>query len=343
MREPVFLYTADLHFTNRRSDEYRWDIFKHLATIIKKCNVTDLFILGDLTDQKDRHPSELVSKLNGAILSMSRLGVDVWILKGNHDYVQPLLPFFKFLDSLPRVHYFTSPENVTIKGVNFRFLPHTEHPVWLRSDFAGIDRILMHQPIVNSVLANGWNLEGGMSVDVFSEFTGEIISGDIHVPQKLGKVRYVGAPYPIHFGDTYTPRVLLERAGKLTSIKIPAIKKLIITVNSKNKGSVFNNISSGDQVKAVVKLRRPEFPSWRQHKDDVVKSIMDRGGIVQGIELQESFDGRKVTEALTGIAGALYEDTPAQSEEALFKRFILENEIDKAMEKVGREILNAVK
>src|SRR6185437_9098321 len=84
------------------------------------------------------------------------------------------------------------------------------------------------------VMDNGMRAPGGVPVDVFGNFKGQVLSGDIHVPQRLREPygpEYIGAPYHIDFGDKFTPRVLLIDAdGMKKDLRYPCPEKIVIDV-----------------------------------------------------------------------------------------------------------------
>src|SRR5882724_7118261 len=92
-----WLLTSDLHLSDKPRDAYRFGLFPWLAKQQKAHNVDAIFILGDLTENKDRHSAKLV---NQTIESLLTLRPPVYILRGNHDGIDPGSPFFKFVNSI---------------------------------------------------------------------------------------------------------------------------------------------------------------------------------------------------------------------------------------------------
>ena len=88
-----YLLIGDPHLSDRPRDDYRFALFDQVRVWqdIHKPQAT--FLLGDLTHEKDRHSAALVNKTVEGIL---KLKPPVFILKGNHDYIDPENPFFKF-------------------------------------------------------------------------------------------------------------------------------------------------------------------------------------------------------------------------------------------------------
>jgi hypothetical protein len=101
-----------------------------------------------------------------------------------------------------------------------------------------------------------------------------VFSGDIHKPQTLKSVRYVGAPYHTRFGDSYDPTVLLmgESAKRLRVLRFPAPKKHTITARFlKGKlylaskaacGTRTAEISAGNHVKFWIEMTPEVLEEW---------------------------------------------------------------------------------
>ncbi|MEE8113134.1 MAG: metallophosphoesterase, partial [Nitrososphaerales archaeon] len=120
---------SDLHLSDKADDEYRWQIFEFLHGYYAMTEDKNLIILGDLTDEKDHHSAKLVNAIADEILTLRDKGMEIFILKGNHDYIDPACPFFDFLDSYEYVNYITWPKTWLIQGERCLFLPHTRNPI----------------------------------------------------------------------------------------------------------------------------------------------------------------------------------------------------------------------
>lgn len=275
------LITSDLHLTDRPQDAYRFDIFPWL---LHQAGVTDadtIAILGDLTDRKDNHSGWLINRVIAAVTSLASRGHTVVILMGNHDYADPQYPTFQFLGDLKTGHitYVQQPDVLHGPGTNIVAIPHGPNPVEtfteLATDTEGADLVLLHHTFDRAVASNGVALPG-LSQDSLKLGAGtKCVSGDIHVPQKLGRVIYCGSPYHVHFGDSFTPRVLLYDNGKITSTRYQTLSRHRLDVTSAAQIAK-QNVKAGDQVKVSLHLRRAEFVDWamhRQHVIDVCKQL----------------------------------------------------------------------
>jgi DNA repair exonuclease SbcCD nuclease subunit len=329
-----FLFTADWHLTSRPQDEYRWEVFPWIRDVLEKNKVETLFILGDLTEQKDNHPSKLVNRLTRNLQELTKYSRIV-LLKGNHDYIDPKQPFFTFIDSLPAITFISSPEMATISSNKFLSLPHTKDiSEWDNFNFQEADYILLHQAIAGATTENGFKV-GGIEKDMFSrrKIDGKVIAGDIHVPQKIGNIIYCGAPHPIKFGDMFTPRVLLADGNRLISIERETIRKLKIILSLPEELKECT-LKPNDQVKIVLRLPRTEFSTWKEYKKEILTISQDLGIVLCGVELQEEkpkVRKRLKVDTAPEVKTALPED--------VYNRYCAEHNINEFDVKAGKGFL----
>jgi len=106
----------------------------------------------------------------------------------------------------------------------------------------------------------------------------EIISGDIHKPQRIGEyVEYVGAPYHIRFGDQYLPRILkIDDGGGRYDLRYPAPLKLVYDITSL---ADFDNLSINhkQQAKIRVHLDRGSLTQWPIIRDEINNVAREAG------------------------------------------------------------------
>ena len=77
-----WLLSADLHLSDRARDSHRFGLFPWLKKQQQKNKVDATFLLGDLTQEKDRHSSALVNRIVEELLTLTP---PVYVLRGNHD------------------------------------------------------------------------------------------------------------------------------------------------------------------------------------------------------------------------------------------------------------------
>lgn len=308
MKLPALL-CSDLHLTANPRDEYRWGLFKWLAATCATEEVKTLLILGDLTDAKDYHPSSLTNRLVDNVAMLSWLGVDIWILLGNHDYLRKGHAYFAFLSHLPNVHFVTTMTEIedTGKGHSAVMLPHTKDPIgeWAGLDFTHYDLLFMHQTVDGAIADNGQVMRGEKMPWLQAR---KIWSGDIHVPQVIGAVEYVGSPYPIHFGDSFTPRcVLLDRRGRPSDLHFPCLSRHMLRFLPGDE-SALQYVKPGDQVKAVIELAPSERHEWRRVQREVRERLEAAGADIHDLRLAASLLPEGAAEAPNRALEALSDD-----------------------------------
>ena len=281
------LVTGDLHLTDRKLDTYRWGLFDWL----REQRFDALVILGDLTEEKDCHAAELANRVVDELMTFVDLEREVHVLMGNHDYNDEAYPFFRFLRHCPGCHYHAKPGIWELGNARWAFYPHSREPerYWVdarRGDDVGVDYTLLHQLFRGAKAANGVPMDGADAGQLSG--VGKVFAGDVHWPQKIGVVEYVGAPYPINFGDDYQPHVVVvDGRESWHYLTPPSIRKLVLEIDDPGKIEFKPGWRAGDQVKVVMRLGRSTFSKWEDYRREV-KRVCDRNDLVLcGLELKE--------------------------------------------------------
>jgi len=298
------ILAADLHMTALARDVDRWRLFPWLREQAERLNVKGVGLLGDLTDQKDRHSETLVNKLVQHIAELAEQ-TDVYILRGNHDFVDEQHPYFRFLSNLERVYFVN--EACLIKGIG-AFIPCTRDETKFAemiAPYKSEQLILTHQTYDGCVSENGTKLTG-IKPSVFKDFKAKIWSGDVHVPQKVGKnIEYVGAPYRIKFGDKFEPRcVHVISSDKSTDLHFPGVRRELVEIRVLDD---LPKLPVGTQVKIRVRLKRSEYPDWKNMRENIKRIAEKRKWDVHAIEL-EAVQERSVAAETAEMAGQSAED-----------------------------------
>src|SRR3974390_2270860 len=137
-----WLITSDIHLSDRPRDSYRFGLFKWLVQQQRQHNTTPTFILGDLTHEKDNHSSLLV---NRAIDEMTQLKPPVYILRGNHDGIDPNNPYFGFLSCIDGFEFVGIP---TARNFGVSLIPHYRRQADFDEALEGVNpgcAIMVHQ------------------------------------------------------------------------------------------------------------------------------------------------------------------------------------------------------
>lgn len=277
------LLIGDLHLTDRERDAYRFDIFKWIRKQQEKHAPNETILMGDICDKKDKHSSLLVNKVVESLLTLKP---PVSILMGNHDYIEPTNPFFKFLNKIDGVSFITKPTKVGV----WSFIPHIRDEKLFAEACAQVPLatkyLFIHQTFEGSIAESGARLSG-FSQSALEKLKGvKVYAGDVHKPQVSGLVTYVGAPYQIRFGDDFTPRCILLEDSKEKNLYFEAPHKWSLTIGDPQEILDNSDLMEGDQIKVTLELAREEAVGWQDYKDKVRKNCEKLGLQVFGIDLK---------------------------------------------------------
>ena len=292
-----YLLIGDLHLTDRPKDAYRFGIFSWIIKQQDRIKPQATFLMGDITDQKDKHSATLV---NRTVDSLLQLRPPVFILMGNHDYISPENPFFRFLSKLDGLHFVSSPRYVFTEVA---MIPHCR----AEADFAAAcsritarpQFLLLHNTFAGAIAETGAPLSG-FSPEPIKAIRPRLgsFAGDVHRPQQAGPITYVGAPYHVRFGDNFTPRCLLvDEKGKTTNLYFEAPRKWQLVVRDAT-GIIRNDkLVAGDQVKVTINVPREEAVEWKTYRKQVLDACKKLKLEVFGIDLKVSTTRQRIAKA----------------------------------------------
>jgi len=265
------IVTGDLHLSHNPRDDYRFAFMDWLAAECKKRKPDQIVIAGDLTEEKDRHPSILVNKVVRHVHALSQIA-PVVVVEGNHDYKDEGHAFFAFVSRLDAVRWISKPRRID----DMLCLPHTNNHRrdWADVDMAASPLRVCHQTFNGASVGFGRSLEG-IPLDCLPR-KGTTLCGDIHVPQQMERVVYIGAPYCVDFGDDYASRVIEYADGKWNSIDTSTLpQKRAINVQPVHAKHEFRKTHKGDLVQITVDVDNME--GWQAVRDDVEARAIKAG------------------------------------------------------------------
>ncbi len=286
----TYLLSADLHLSDRSRDEYRWGLFPWLAQQQAKHGVTATYLLGDLTENKDKHSSALVNRLVDELIG---LRPPIYILRGNHDGIDPNNPYFRFLSTIEGVTFVVEPTVID----RVAFIPHCRTQAELDAACTIIPHsppmVCLHNTFSGAIGENNSRLNGLGAAPIAAKRPQRCYSGDVHRPQVSPPVTYIGSPYPVRFGDDYVARVLLIKNGHEQNLFYPAPRKWAITIRDADDILRNGELKAGDQVKLSLEMAREEVVEWNAHKQRVLAACKERGLEVYGCELRVNSSQRR--------------------------------------------------
>lgn len=335
---------SDLHLTDSPVEQYRWDVFDWAEAALKEHKANTLFILGDIFDRKDRHPSSIVNKL-AAILNKIAATYPIYVLKGNHDYLNPSDPFLAFLDLFPHIIWIDDPTSLTFENKKTLWLPHNKNPTTYWSEIttsSKFDMVFMHQSVIGCKTSNAYEMNCGLDLAWLEERVQcPIISGDIHVPQTIRSLTYVGTQHPVSFGDDYECRALLLNFKnlKVTSLPISTIHRHSISIsNVEELQQLYEDkiLNKGDHAKIRIVLSAANLSEWSTLKIKVTDWCAVHKVELFDIKLEKVVLGEapSVKQSKTGFV-------PVHPTLTL-QRYLENESIDPKISEVGKRILAEV-
>lgn len=328
------LITSDLHLSSNPRDEYRHDFIGRLRKMVNEYKINVLAILGDLTEQKDKHSAELVNRVVGHIDRLAQSVSKLIILRGNHDWLNdPSMPYFKFLGRLPNVSWINEP---TAVGPGL-FLPHTTNykkdwAKYIDNGFGDFQIAFAHNTFAGALgdFGDTGRVLEGIPTDIFPKGL-TVISGDVHSPQTVGTVIFVGAPYTVDFGDKYSPRVLIYDDGRLSSIPCRGPQKQLVEIKAVSELSKVKGLREGDILKVRVTIDRAESAVWAEIREEVRAWGVERGYLVHNVQpVIEDAQRRLDTAKRRRVS---------KTDEQLFSDYCRRMGIDDRTAGVGRKIM----
>jgi 3',5'-cyclic AMP phosphodiesterase CpdA len=292
------LVTADIHLDDVPKNQYRWGILPWLESEGNKREVDLIFVVGDVTDAKDRHSSRTVNRLFEFLANSA----NQWIfVQGNHDFYDPEWPFFGFLDHLENVRWIREPKimNLPVGKVYTKtlLLPATKEweTVWPPFlDKGKFPYVFLHGTFEGTLSETGYPLPG-ISKDFFDlDCVGRVYAGDVHVPGAvIPRIESLGSPHRVRFGDSYKPRVVYIGQNSIADLYPNMMMRHVVIVRNPDDLSKYPEVEPGDQVKIRVKIKRSEFPEWVKIRSTIGNAATALGWEVHGIELLELAPARR--------------------------------------------------
>jgi Calcineurin-like phosphoesterase len=293
----VPLLLTDLHLDDNPDNEYRWLIIEQVLQAIIQHRVDVVFILGDTVDRKDHHSAAFVNRLIPELLKLAARAAVV-ILRGNHDTPLHGPAFWEFLGYIEGLSYVTQPMPWHLfdnDKPDLLLLPFAADPkeAWHGIRMSQYRALFMHATVSGAVVENGIVMEN--SKFPILPRSCRIYSGDVHVPQTVGNITYVGAPHPIKFGDKYPCRMLLldEHFGIKLELPLHSLRKVMLDISSVEELRHLR-LRHGDQVKIRFKCAADNVAKWGAVESTIAQWAADHGVIIAGTEIlvDSLHDGR---------------------------------------------------
>lgn len=332
------LISSDWHLNDNPRDRYRHEWQARLHQLIHEHSVHCLVFLGDLTDEKNNHSAALVNTIINHLSKLHDICPRIIMMRGNHDYEDPSCPFFRFVEAMPGFEWVNTPTTLYMKGLggggNALFLPHTHDykREWanLDKDFEHADFIFAHNTFAGAIGDSGHVLSG-IPTTVFPIEGVPVVSGDIHKPQQVDCVTYVGSPYTIDFGDNFTPRVLLSAGDELRSIKCDGPQKRLVQATGVKQALAKLEDAKDDIIKLRIAVSAADKDNWPTTKRQLLEEANKLGVRVHAIEpILEQPDVARRYRVSSG---------KAQRDDEVLKAYCKQQGVEADREKTGLAIM----
>lgn len=281
----TYLLATDFHLDDKPENEYRWAIWEHILQAVIQYEIESVFILGDWVDRKDRFPARFINRLFDEVYKICAR-CPLYVLRGNHDTSMQPPSYFDFAATkiCAGFEYITIPQSFG-PNYNLLMLPFTARP---KTDWAGMtlsdyDAVFMHATVPGSVVENGMVMENE-NFPILPRSV-KFYSGDVHVPQKVRNVVYVGAPHPIRFGDNFPCRmVVLDHEYNIT-MEIPLSPPRKLMADIRDIGDL-NSLTArwGDQIKIRFNCPPEAIEHWGATEQQIIQWAREKGVTVAGTE-----------------------------------------------------------
>jgi DNA repair exonuclease SbcCD nuclease subunit len=207
---------------------------------------------------------------------------EIVVLCGNHDRaLHAQKPYWSFLSALDGLTFIREP---TARG-DLLLLPFSEKPYedWADIPFDLYKAVFCHQTFRGANRGDRIDT-GNLAMDIFPPHL-KVYSGDLHIPQELGRLTYIGAPYPIKYGDDYPCRLLRLDHNYDVIERIPLFspRKRIINISSADE-LLNTELLSGDSARIRLTLPIEKIDTWQAEQDKIATWAKERGITVSSIE-----------------------------------------------------------
>jgi predicted phosphodiesterase len=320
------ILTADIHLNDNARDESRWGLLDWLA----EQHADELIILGDLTVAKNNHPARMVNRLVAKFMTLATVYKKIYILKGNHDYVDPNCPFFGFINHFSEnIFFILMPLTLDTTIGKWVFMPAGTDWSTNVAKIKG-QNVFAHATFDGAISETGFQLTG-VNPNIVRDTGATVISGDVHKPQKMGTIEYVGAPYHCHFGDDYTPRLMyIDNEGNRSDLHFPSPRKFSQVIKSLDELYRIK-IKAGDQIKIIVQMRRADLPDWKNWREAIREQAEKEGWLLFGPELRLQTETKTINQ------------TNYQSHEELVEIYAMSNKASNQHVLTGKELLKSAR
>jgi predicted phosphodiesterase len=326
----MIILSGDWHLDDQPENAYRWNVIEQVLHACIQYKLEAIFILGDLVDRKDRHSAAFVNKL---ITELRKLAsrAPVIVLRGNHDTPLRGPAFWEFASHIEGITYISRPQPWYMfdnDNPDLLLLPFTPTPKedWAKFKLADYKALFMHATVTGARAENGMVMENN-NFPIMPRAP-NIYSGDVHTPQQVRNITYVGAPHPTKFGDTYPCRALLLNEAFEIALAFPMHSPMKMMLEISHPSQLQNVIvRRGDQVKIRFLCQNPQIAEFGQIEQAIADWAAGANITIAGMEVVVNSESIPILDS---------EQDPKQ----ILRAFAAQEHISDDLLNAGLELLN---
>lgn len=335
-REYDYIFASDVHIGERKDLNVPTasglnsrllegiSIVDQIGELAKKYKVRNIFILGDIFDLKDRIPARIMILFAEAV---AKFPCPLIILKGNHDYAEDDYAPIKLLKREGKLSLIDAPNIYN----DIVFLPYYRKYEEFRQKWIELHKemkmkqkirlFLFHNTVPGAKFANNRKAEGEFDLPTMGGV--RYLAGDIHLPQNVGPIKYLGSPYQVDFGEEGQDKfVYLYKVSEdsLVPVELNYPKFVSIDVNSQK---VLGGIE-GNYVRMIGEVLKED----KERIENIKKNIQEMNPkfVISAVKYRADKKARIVT--AKDDHQAVLSEFLGQSETELDKQRLLEVGLD---------------
>lgn len=310
------------------------DIVNQVGEVAKKYSVKRIFLLGDVFELKDRIPARIMILFAEAV---AKFTCPLTILKGNHDFAEDDYAPIRLLEREGKVKFIAAP----YINMEIAFLPYfrkyeTFTEEWkklhgtIKGDTGfdvGVKLFLFHNTVPGSKFANNRKAEGEFDLPTFANI--RYLAGDIHLPQKVGPIQYLGSPYQVDFGEEGQDKfVYLYKAHEDTLVPVELNYPKFVNVELDEQGcypAIPKDVLEGNYVKLKGEVLKEYKEAVEYTKKQIEKGYNPKF-VISTVKYRA--DKKARIETVKSDHQAVLSEFLQQSETELDKQKLLEEGLD---------------
>ena len=305
------LVITDLHFgannNNHNYHDYQKSIFNSLINFINDNDVERMKIIGDLFHHKKLIDVYILDSMKEMF---KEIKIPIDIVLGNHDQYYSNSNEVTSVNSLKEFTNINIISKITCITENNKKIMYVPYPNTdeMKDEFIkqvdsyNPDILYGHFDVSDFYLANNIKINNGFSVNLFKNIP-LVVLGHIHLKQHKNNINYIGPPWDINWGDSFSSKGFYTIENGTIDMKFHDQKDKYFQyykVDENNYKEIINNITNNPNREFKFKLTEDneEFVNFIENefeKPENVKSlIVENTDDEEVIEVSDSLSTKEI-------------------------------------------------